>query len=101
MRKFLVFRDGGRHELSPLTEEEFTLLDRWVGGSDVAYRHFLGANGFRALDEFDSVNQIDWDGGQWVRAGRIELEGGEPVIDWSLPYGSLSFEGGKWIKQEE
>ena len=90
MRKFLVFLDGGRYELTPLTLEEFTHLDRWVGGNDTAFNHFLRANGFHELDSFDEeqVNHMVFLDGRWQHTVIIELVLGEPVIDWTIKYGS-------------
>lgn len=46
MRKFLDLSDGETVELPPLTYHEFVALDRWIGGSDMAYEQWLSKNGY-------------------------------------------------------
>jgi hypothetical protein len=91
MRKFLVFPDGHEYELSPLTFDEFTALDRWVGGNDIAFREFLSHNKFHEIDDFDQkiINECKWDGKGWERVVKVELRPGEPTIDWTVTYGGM------------
>lgn len=74
-KKFLVFLDGNKHELSPISYEEFTTKDDWCGANDIAYDDFLRRNGWCdiadfSLDEpFDIILEDD--------------EGNEIKLDWS------------------
>jgi hypothetical protein len=54
MRKFLVTADGNEYELSPLTQEEFTKINLWCGGDDMAFDAWLRANRLHELDSFRS-----------------------------------------------
>lgn len=103
MRKFLVFPDGGEFELTPLTYKEFVQIDRYVGGSDIAWVHFLRVNGFHDLDDFDEegVKKMEFKNGRWELIVKIRLEPGEPNIDWSRAYGRLMYENGKWVDPGE
>jgi len=94
MRKFIFWPDGvkrlgippgARDELSPLTFDEFSKLDRWVGTDDLAFGQFLRHNNFREIEDDALYPYND----AALRAGIIVLEPGEPAIDWSVTYGSL------------
>lgn len=51
MRKYILFKDGQRAELSPVIYQEFLALDLWCGGSDTAFDAWKRKNGFvEALD---------------------------------------------------
>lgn len=53
MRKFLIFDDGHRVELSPLTYKEFMTLDQWsYGGSDMAFDAWLRRNGYVEASQY-------------------------------------------------
>lgn len=104
MRKFLVFPDGERYELSPLTEDEFKQLDQWSGGSDGAFREFLAINDFHEIDSFDDslLSDCHWVGdwtkgeGGWEVRVKLKLEPGEPTINWDVHYGSMLKVNGRW-----
>jgi hypothetical protein len=80
MRKFIIFENGHREELSPLTFEEFDQYNHWSGANDIAFDQFLRHNKFHELEDFHR---------DVVMVAKIVLEPGEPVIDWSVIYGEL------------
>lgn len=81
MRKILCFPPDehsiDRRELSPLTYEEFVKLDRWFGGSDIAFLAFKRHNRFSELSDFND---------DALAMAVLKLVPGEPVIDWSCDY---------------
>ncbi len=99
MRKFLVWPDGHRYELSPLTCNEFVATEKWVGGSDISFQQFLHINNFHELDAFDEgqIKKCKWNGKGWELEVKLIIEPGEPTIDWTLHYGAMSLENGKWV----
>ena len=50
--RVLVGADGSRHDLSPLTYDEFLALDLWQGGSDTAFEQWLRHNKFQEVRDF-------------------------------------------------
>ena len=65
MRKFIVFADGTKNELSPLTYNEFMNLELWTGASDMAFDMWKRKNDLHEIDDF-------WD--HVVEAAHIEIE---------------------------
>ena len=78
MRKILVFEDGDRWELTPISFEEFDAYAQWSGSNDICYREFLRHNKFHELDSFDKDSLVN---------SKLVLETGEPIIDWGKVYG--------------
>jgi hypothetical protein len=69
MKKFLVFNDGQRFELSPITYDEFIFMDKWKGTSDTAFDKLLKLFNWRELEDFNEdalkeayIELIDDDG---------------------------------------
>jgi hypothetical protein len=50
--RVIVGADGSRHDLSPLTYEEFLSVNMWQGMSDVAFDQWLRHNNFQEVCEF-------------------------------------------------
>lgn len=93
MRKFIVWPQGvpdlgipagHRDELTPLTYAEFEKMNRWTGTNDQAYDHFLRHNKFSDISE-DSWHPYTEEA---FNLAEIQIEPGEPVIDWKLIYGA-------------
>jgi hypothetical protein len=84
VRKILLFNDiecpGEGAELSPLTLEEFTKLDKWAGTNDLAYREFLKHNRFHELESFTS---------ETMNAASLVIWDDSPIIDWAVRYGDI------------
>lgn len=81
MKKFLVYPDGTRYELAPITEEEYRHSDLWTGGSDIAYNAMCRRNGWHNIDSFDL-----WDEGRNARVVFEEVPEGlnlkyDPEVD--------------------
>jgi hypothetical protein len=53
MKKFLVFNDGHKYELSPISYDEFMFMDNWRGTSDTAFDKFLKMFNWRELEDFN------------------------------------------------
>ncbi len=54
IRKFLVYADGERYELSPITYDEFILCKDLYkeGGSDIEFSKFLRDHEYHELSDF-------------------------------------------------
>jgi hypothetical protein len=52
MKKYLVFLDGQRAELSPVTHEEFLRTHGWQGNSHEAFGSYLRLNGWSEIEDF-------------------------------------------------
>jgi hypothetical protein len=50
--KYLVYPDGSKFLLAPMTFEEFNMWGHWTGSDDIAYAQFLYAIGASDLDSF-------------------------------------------------
>lgn len=53
MRKYIVWEDGDKRELTPISFKEFMALDLWSGGSDLAWDAWLYKNNFCEADSFE------------------------------------------------
>ena len=61
MRKFLVYNDGQRYELSPIRYEEFVLCKELYkeGGSDIEFDAFLRKHEYHELNEFHLYHEAE------------------------------------------
>lgn len=75
MRKFLVWPDGHKKELTPLTYEEFNVLNLWSGSNDMAWKQWLYKNGYSEVDEFTV---------EALYEARFVLEPGDPSLLFNL-----------------
>ena len=75
MRKYVKLADGQELNISPITYQEFMILNLWTGASDMAWEAFLRRNGFEdprdyrdetlkgsvfLIDQFYSVNELEF-----------------------------------------
>lgn len=88
MRKYIVWEDGHKRELTPLSFKEFMVLDLWTGGSDLAWSAWLHKNNFH---EADSFNDEALDEGKFV------------ITDEPLEFSKLLFsvDGERWQPYED
>ena len=88
MRKFIVFEDGHKLELSPMSFDEFEKWGHWANGNDTAYERFLRENHYTELDRLRGFNDPMNGDGLTYRRARIVLEDGEPTFDREKIYGA-------------
>lgn len=75
MRKFLVWPDGHKRELPPITYEEFKVLNLWSGSNDTSWTQWLYKNGYSEVDGFTVES---------LYKARFVLEEGEPKLEFNL-----------------
>lgn len=88
MRKFIVFEDGHKLELSPLSFDEFEKWGHWAGANDMAFNQFLYENKYTELDRLVGFNDPMNGPGLEYRRAKIVFEEGEPIFDREKIYGS-------------
>lgn len=88
MKKELIFSDGKRFTLSPLTYDEFVKLNLWDGGSDSAWNRWCWHNGYVQLGDYKP---------EYLRTARIKIDLAA-VLD---PEFNLSGDDMTWVKLSE
>lgn len=87
MKKTLVFKDGERAELSPLTYDEFVLRNIWLGGSDTAFDSWKRKNGYVEISDYRE---------EALEGATIELSPEAPIFDNRFLFSS---DGVNWFPE--